>query len=101
VADAESCLDALVRACGVDLEAPEPCWEQLVFSSSGPSICWPMFAEPGRWSCRCEPGRPLFSAEHGDCQTALRSVCTPTCTGEGDAGRCEITYPDAGQLVVP
>lgn len=89
VPDADSCEDALIVACGVDLDGPKPCSVPDTLEGA----CWPERGAPGTWSCRCRPDEPLKTAQHADCRSAGVLVCPPTCS---DAGQCETTSSDGG-----
>ena len=94
VSDAGSCEDALIVACGVDLDAPKPCF----MPGTADGACWPERDTPGTWRCRCLADEPLETAQHVDCRSAWALACSPTC---GDAGQCETSSIDGGSEAIP
>jgi hypothetical protein len=97
---AESCTDALVAACDVDLATPTPC-------SSGDAACWPVRDQPETWRCQCDatgyisanaPISENLMATH--CLSALAEFCPaapePTCD-ETAIGETPSVTPDPEQ----
>jgi hypothetical protein len=88
VPTADNCEDALVLACGVDLQEPQPCFDEH-------AACWPVFGAPGSWRCRCSADGPLATVVHDDCHGALLLTSCPLACSS-DAGQCATSPGDGG-----
>ena len=87
IADAESCDDALLRACRFDPEGPVACAPASAPERGG--VCWPVLGAPGNWRCNCSTGADLVPVENATCEEAWFRACSSTCsTAFGD---CELS----------
>src|SRR5262245_1759638 len=83
VPSAGSCKEALEQTCGVDLDEPRQCAEQLrpysrsdIRDGNPPySSCYPVRGVPGSWRCQCDRDGPLTSVEAQECRSALLATC--------------------------
>jgi hypothetical protein len=90
----DTCTDALVAACGVDLAAPTSC-------SSDGAACWPVRDQPETWRCQCNADAPISeNLVSAHCLSALAEVCSgapePTCD-EAAIGEAQSITPDPEQ----
>lgn len=104
VPDAGSCEQALEQTCGVDLNEPRACYEQLrpysradLRDGNPPySICYPVRDVPGSWRCQCDRDGPLTPVQDQECMSALLATCECPSNPDPDAGTCWVPKLDAG-----